>query len=829
MLELDAVRKLYAAYPQRVAALRRRLGRPLTLSEKILYAHLDDPGGGDLERGKSFLLLRPDRVAMQDATAQMAILQFISSGRPNVAVPTTVHCDHLITGRVGAKADLEIALKENREVFDFLATAARKYGMGFWQPGAGINHQVILENYAFPGGLLIGTDSHTPNAGGMGMLAIGVGGADAVDVMVGMPWELLCPKLVGVRLTGRLNGWTSAKDVILKMMEILTCEGGTNKIVEYFGPGVESISLTGRGTITNMGAELGATTSVFPFDRRTAAYLRATRRAEVADAAEPLAAELAADPEVLAAPEKHFDQVIEVDLDRLEPLLVGPYTPDLVRGLSKMKEEVPQKGYPDAIRVALIGSCTNSSYEDIGRAAHVARQAAAKGLKCRTPLLVTPGSDLVYGTLERDGLLNDLKKIGATILANACGPCIGQWKRDDVTPQDEATGRPNVIVTSFNRNFRGRNDGLKSTMAFMGSPEVVVALALSGRLSFNPLVDPLHDAQGREVRLDPPESADLPSAGFVFNDRGYQPPAGDAAGLELRIAPDSERLQLLAPFPAWDGKDLEDARVLAKAKGKCTTDHISPAGRWLRYRGHLDRISDNLLTGAVNAFTGQGGLGRNLRSGEAGKPFAQIARAYRALGQDWVIVGDVNYGEGSSREHAALEPRHLGGRALIVRSFARIHETNLKKQGVLALTFKDPADYEKVREDDRVGILGLTTFAPGKTLTLLLQHADGTTERCELAHSYNAEQIEWFKAGSALNIIRREVAKAKPPTAKAPKTSGRARKAAVKRHKPKAKKKPSARKAARKPARKAQRRKVVRKSKPARGVRRRAVTQRRRR
>jgi len=753
-LKLEAVRAFYRAYPNRVAGIRHRLGRPLTLAEKILYSHLDDPAGQAIDRGSSFLLLRPDRVAMQDATAQMAILQFISSGRSRVAVPATVHCDHLIVGHAGAKEDLDAALRENNEVYRFLADAAKKYGMGFWKPGSGIIHQVVLENYAFPGGLMIGTDSHTPNAGGMGMVASGVGGADAVDVMVGMPWELLCPKLVGVHLTGRLNGWSSGKDLILKMLEKLTCAGGTNKIIEYFGPGVESISLTGRGTVTNMGAELGATTSLFPCDARTLAYLRATRRVDVADEAELVLNDLQSDPEVGASPEHFYDEYVEIDLDRLEPMLVGPHSPDVAHSVTSMKDDVRREAYPDEIKVGLIGSCTNSSYEDIGRAAHIARQAVVKGLTCRTPLLVTPGSDQVYSTLERDGLLDDLKAIGASILANACGPCIGQWKRQDVKPETAASGKANVIVTSFNRNFRGRNDGCRTTMAFIGSPELVVALALAGKLSFNPLTDTLPNKNGQAVKLEPPVSDDLPSDGFVFNDRGFQAPARDGRNVKLTVATDSERLQLLEPFPKWDGGDLVGARLLVKAKGKCTTDHISPAGRWLRFRGHLDRISDNLFAGAVNAFTGETGAGTNGRTGQKGQSLAAVARDYRAHGMAWVAVGDENYGEGSSREHAALEPRHLGGRAVIVRSFARIHETNLKKQGMLALTFANPADYDKIREDDRLDILGLAAFAPGQPLTLQLHHADGTTDECALNHSYNAEQIGWFKAGSALNIIR---------------------------------------------------------------------------
>ena len=763
MLEQETVKKFYNSLSDRLQRVRQKFGRPLTQAEKILYSHLDNIEGQEIDRGKSFLMLRPDRVAMQDATAQMAILQFISSGIEKVKVPSTVHCDHLIIGRKGVKDDMVVALKDNQEVFDFLASSAKKYGMGFWKPGSGIIHQVVLENYAFPGGLMIGTDSHTPNAGGMGMLAIGVGGADAVDVMVGMPWELLCPKLIGVKLTGRLSGWASAKDVILKMLERLTCAGGTNKIVEYYGPGLESISLTGRGTITNMGAELGATTSVFPFDLRSAAYLRATRRSLVADWADIHVAEINADAECHADPAKYYDEVLEINLSELEPILVGPHTPDLATSASKMKQVVEEKKYPDQVKVGLIGSCTNSSYEDIGRAAHVARQAVAKGLKAKAPLLVTPGSDQVFATLERDGLLEDLKKLNATVLANACGPCIGQWKREDIKPE---LAEPNVIVTSFNRNFRGRNDGIPNTLAFIGSPELVIAKILSGKLSFNPVTDTITNDSGVEVMLDAPESSDLPPKGFVFNDSGFQPPAVKSSEVKVAVSLTSERLQLLAPFAPWDGKDIADARVLVKARGKCTTDHISAAGKWLKFRGHLDNISNNLLIGAINAFNGETGTGKNIRTGEEKKLFPDIARDYKAHGIQWVVFGDQNYGEGSSREHAALEPRHLGGRAIIVRSFARIHETNLKKQGMLALTFANPADYDKVREDDKVAIKGLAAFAPGKPLCIVLTHADGSKDECSLNHTYNAEQIEWFKAGSALNLMKSKFAAAKPVTVK---------------------------------------------------------------
>ena len=755
--QLQAIQKLYASFSKAHTTLRKRLGRDLTQAEKILFAHLADVEGQELKRGESFLMLHPDRVALQDATAQMAILQFISSGKKRVAVPTTVHCDHLIIGRAGAEVDMQSALKENKEVYDFLATSAKKYGMGFWKPGAGIIHQVVLENYAFPGGLMIGTDSHTPNAGGMGMLAIGVGGADAVDVMAGMPWELLNPKLIGVKLTGKLNGWTSAKDVILKMLEMLTCAGGTNKIVEYFGPGVESISLTGRGTITNMGAELGATTSVFPFDHRTSTYLKATYRADIAAEAEKYLSQINADPSVYLAPEKYFDEVIEINLDILEPMLVGPHSPDIAHAASNMKADQLKENYPDEIRVALIGSCTNSSYEDIGRAAHVARQALNLGLKSKIPLLVTPGSDQIYATLSRDGQLDTLKELGATILANACGPCIGQWKREDVKPEEEKSGKPNVIVTSFNRNFRGRNDGIKNTMAFIGSPELVVAKALSGSLGFNPVTDKIKTKTG-EIKLDAPEAPELPANGFVRDDKGFQAPAASGDGIDVVVSPTSDRLQLLEAFVPWNGQDIKDTRVLVKALGKCTTDHISAAGPWLKYRGHLDNISNNLLIGAINAFTNETGTGRNLRTGETGKKYPEIGRDYKAHGIKWVVIGDKNYGEGSSREHAALEPRFLGGVAIIVKSFARIHETNLKKQGMLPLTFANPADYDKIKEDDKIDIVGLGTFAPGKPLTGIVKHADGMQDQIVLNHSFNAEQIEWFKAGSALNVLKRQEA-----------------------------------------------------------------------
>ncbi|MGC8762163.1 MAG: aconitate hydratase [Acidobacteriota bacterium] len=753
MAEIETTPSLIARVYERtsfgLAVVRKRLGRPLTLAEKILYGHLDRPEEAELEAGSSYLALRPDRVAMQDATAQMALLQFMQSGRPRVAVPTTVHCDHLIRAERGAGPDLHAALSENREVYDFLATACRKYGIGFWEPGAGIIHQVVLEHYAFPGGLMIGTDSHTPNAGGLGMFASGAGGADAVDVMAGFPWEVLHPKILGVRLLGAPSGWTSPKDVILKLLGLLTVQGGTNRVIEYFGPGCRSLSATGKATITNMGAELGATTSLFPFDDRMAAYLRATGRGEAAELALRHRALLTADPEVEAEPERFFEKVITLDLSTLEPHVTGPHSPDLCRTVSELKEAVAKEGYPDGIRAALVGSCTNSSYEDMGRAAEVASFAASRGLKARVPLLVTPGSEQVRATIERDGQMAALSAIGAEVLANACGPCIGQWKRSDIAP-----GEANTIVSSFNRNFPRRNDGNAATLSFLTSPELVVAYALAGRLSFDPRTDALEGPGGEAVRLPPPGPApDLPPAGFVRDLRGYVPPAEDPASVEVKIAPGSERLQRLEPFAPWDGKDFLELPVLLKAKGKCTTDHISPAGPWLRFRGHLDRISDNLFSGAVNAFTGEAGKGTHLLTGQRGQPLAAIARDYKARGLRWVAVGDGNYGEGSSREHAAMSPRHLGAAAVIARSFARIHESNLKKQGVLPLTFANPADYDKVEETDRVSILGLAQLAPGRPVEAVLHHADGTAERILLKHTLNEEQIGWFRAGSALNTL----------------------------------------------------------------------------
>ena len=746
---IDAVQKLYTILADRAATMRRRLGRDLILAEKILFAHLDRPESAEIERGKGWIDLRPDRVAMQDATAQMALLQFMQAGRKRVAVPSTVHCDHLIRAHIGANADMQAALNENDEVYQFLKSASQKYGIGFWNPGSGIIHQVVLENYAFPGGLMIGTDSHTPNAGGLGMLAIGVGGADAADVMAGLPWNVRMPKFVGVHLVGRLSGWTSPKDVILKLAGIMTVKGGTGRIIEYFGPGTRSISCTGKATITNMGAELGATTSVFPFDARMATYLRATNRGALATLAEQYARELTADATVENDPAAFYDEVIEIDLSHLEPHVVGPHTPDLARPVSQLAHDAKKNGYPLDIRVALIGSCTNSSYEDIGRAAHVARQALDHGVKARIPFMISPGSDQIHNTVARDGQMQTLEQIGGTVLANACGPCIGQWKRDDIKK-----GERNTIITSFNRNFPARNDSNPETLAFIASPELVTAFALAGRLDFNPLTDSVTGSQGEAVRLTPPEAPELPANGFAAGRAGFIEPPADGSGIAVQVRPDSERLQLLTPFPAWDGKDYERLPVLLRAKGKCTTDHISPAGAWLRYRGHLDKISDNMFTGAINAFTGEAGTGRDLLSGASGVPFPQIARHYRAEGLGWVAVGDENYGEGSSREHAAMEPRYLGAKAVIARSFARIHETNLKKQGLLPLTFENPADYDRVRETDRISILGLAQFLPGQTVTVMLHHADGTDERIQCRHSFSAEQIEWFRAGAALNLLK---------------------------------------------------------------------------
>ncbi|HHJ52498.1 MAG TPA: aconitate hydratase [Caldithrix abyssi] len=749
--DIDMIKKVYQRMPERVAAARKILNRPMTLAEKILYSHLAEGAPTRAyERGKDYVDFNPDRVAMQDATAQMALLQFMLAGKDKVAVPSTVHCDHLITAKLGAEKDLETAQITNREVYDFLASVSNKYGIGFWKPGAGIIHQVVLENYAFPGGMMIGTDSHTPNAGGLGMVAIGVGGADAVDVMAGMPWELKFPKLIGVKLTGKLNGWTAPKDVILKVAGILTVKGGTGAIIEYFGPGAQSLSCTGKGTICNMGAEVGATTSTFGYDEKMSAYLRATNRADVADLADEIKEHLTGDPEVYAEPEKYFDQLIEINLDELEPHLNGPFTPDLATPISKMKEAVEKNGWPKNMEAGLIGSCTNSSYEDISRAASIAEQAIQKKLKVKADFLITPGSEQVRYTIERDGFIDTFKKIGGNVLANACGPCIGQWDRPGAEEQ-----KPNSIITSFNRNFAKRNDGNPNTHAFVASPEMVTAMAIAGDMTFNPLKDKLVNEDGQEVQLDEPKGWELPPKGYQVDDPGYQPPAEDGSKVEIKVDPNSERLQLLTPFEPWDGKNITGMKVLIKAKGKCTTDHISMAGPWLRYRGHLDNISNNLLTGAVNAFNGKTNSVKNQLTGEYG-PVPEVQRAYKAAGIPTIVVGDENYGEGSSREHAAMEPRHLGVRVVLVRSFARIHETNLKKQGMLALTFADPADYDKIQEDDTIDIIDLDKFAPGRPLTLVVHHADGTEDVIKANHTYNENQIEWFKAGSALNLIRQQ-------------------------------------------------------------------------
>jgi aconitate hydratase A / 2-methylisocitrate dehydratase len=747
----EYVQSVYESMERRLSVVRRKLGRPLALSEKILLGHLNDPAGPAIEPGKSYVMLRPDRVAMQDATAQMALLQFMQAGRNGVAVPTTVHCDHLIQARIGAAADLESAIKGNQEVYDFLRTVSARYGIGFWPPGAGIIHQVVLEQYAFPGGLMIGTDSHTPNAGGLGMCAIGVGGADAVDVMADFPWEILYPNLVGVRLTGRLSGWTAPKDIILKVLGILTVKGGTNRIIEYFGPGARTISCTGKGTITNMGAELGATTSLFPFDDRMEAYLRATDRSAQADLARSHQALLSADPEVEEHPERFFERVIEIDLGRLEPHLVGPHTPDLARPVSQIGDAVRQHDYPDGISVALIGSCTNSSYEDISRAADVARQASAHGARMAVPLLVTPGSDQIYQTIQRDGQMAALEAVGATVLANACGPCIGQWHRPGMKK-----GERNTIVTSFNRNFPGRNDANPETFAFMGSPEIVMAYGLSGRLSFNPLADPLPGPGGPWTLAPPPLAPELPTGGFARSRIGAIQPPADPGTIRVLVDPKSERLQILDPFdPAVDGAFVE-MPLLMKTLGKTTTDHISPAGFWLRFRGHLDKISDNMFTGATNAFTGERGKTINLLTGERGVDVPKVARAYKAAGRKWVVVGDENYGEGSSREHAAMSPRYLGAAAILARGFARIHESNLKKQGVLPLTFGNAADYDRVRETDRVTLANIRDLSTGVPITAILHHEEGASDRIELRHTLNQEQIAWFWAGSALNLLRRQ-------------------------------------------------------------------------
>ncbi len=749
-LSAASVRAVYARQEKTHAIGRRRLGRGLTLGEKILFNHLADPEGAAFDRKKSFLDLHPDRVAMQDATAQMALLQFMVAGKDEAALPSTVHCDHLIRAYEGANSDLATANDENNEVYAFLQSVCARYGLGFWKPGAGIIHQVVLENYAFPGALMIGTDSHTPNAGGLGMIAVGVGGADAVDAMVGLPWEVLNPGFIGVKLTGRLSSWASAKDVIIRVCELLTVKGGTNSIVEYFGEGAESISATGKATICNMGAEHGATTSLFPFDAKMAEYLTATNRGEIARLAEAHAAELRADPEVYANPEKYYDQVIHIDLSTLGPRVVGPHTPDRGRPIQDLGAEADKEGWPRHISAALIGSCTNSSYEDISRAAHIARQAAEKGVKAAVDFMITPGSDSVMATIQRDGFMDDFAAIGGVVLANACGPCIGQWQRDSIKKGDV-----NSIITSFNRNFRGRNDANPETLAFIGSPELVTAIALSGDLGFDPARDSLTAADGSTFMLQAPSGEELPPKGFLDPRDGYVAPLAldHRHDAEVHIAPGSDRIERLTPFAAWDGQDLSGLRILVKARGKCTTDHISAAGPWLTYRGHLTNISGNLMAGALNDLTGEHGIGVDFVSGDKGT-HPDIARNYRAVGQDWVIFGDENYGEGSSREHAAMEPRHMGGRAVIVRSFARIHETNLKKQGVLPLTFANPADYDKVRGDDTVAIVGIGSIATGGSPTVVLTHADGTVDEIPTRNTISPEQFAWFRAGSALNEIR---------------------------------------------------------------------------
>ncbi len=747
--DVDMIQRVYAGLGERIEAARQVVGRPLTLSEKILYAHLSAGKATQAqERGKAYVDFAPDRVAMQDATAQMALLQFMQAGRPQVAVPSTVHCDHLIQAELGADTDLDVAKNKNKEVYDFLASISNKYGIGFWKPGAGIIHQVVIENYAFPGGMMIGTDSHTPNAGGLGMIAIGVGGADACDVMAGLPWELKMPKLIGVKLTGKLSGWASAKDVILRVAGILTVKGGTGCIVEYFGDGAESLSATGKGTICNMGAEIGATTSIFAYDEKMGNYLRATSRTDIADAAEAVKAHLRPDDEVYADPATYYDQLIEIDLDTLEPHINGPFTPDLAWPLSNFAKAVRDNGWPEKLEVGLIGSCTNSSYEDMTRSASIAAQAASKYLKTKAEFTITPGSELVRFTAQRDGILTTFEEMGGVVLANACGPCIGQWARH----MDDPT-RKNSIITSFNRNFAKRNDGNASTHAFVASPEIVTALVIAGNLTFNPMTDSLTNENGEQVMFDEPQGIEQPVNGYAVDDAGYQAPAEDGSGIQVAVSPTSDRLQLLAPFSAWEGTDLTGLKLLIKAKGKCTTDHISMAGPWLKFRGHLDNISNNMLIGAVNFYTEKTNSVKNQLTGEYGEVPA-VQRAYKAAGVGSVVVGDENYGEGSSREHAAMEPRFLGVRAILVRSFARIHETNLKKQGMLGLTIANPADYDKVQEDDSINIKGLTTFAPGVPLTVVLNHADGSVDEFPVNHTYNQGQIEWFKAGAALNIIR---------------------------------------------------------------------------
>ncbi len=749
--DIGMIQKLYSQFPTRIAAARNVLNRPLTLTEKILYTHLSEGiSVVDFARGKDYVDFAPDRVAMQDATAQMALLQFMQAGRKQVAVPSTVHCDHLINAKVEANQDLAFANQESKEVYDFLASVSNKYGIGFWKPGAGIIHQIVLENYAFPGGMMIGTDSHTVNAGGLGMIAIGVGGADACDVMAGLPWELKFPKLIGVKLTGKLSGWVSAKDVILKVAGILTVKGGTGAVVEYFGEGATSMSCTGKGTIANMGAEIGATTTTFGYDVSMERYLKATGRADVAELANGIKEHLTADPECYANPEKYFDQVIEINLSELEPYINGPFTPDLATPISKMKEVAAANGWPTNIEVGLIGSCTNSSYEDISRAVSLAKQVASKNLKAKAEFTITPGSEQIRYTIERDGFIDIFHSIGATVFANACGPCIGMWTRMGAEKKEK-----NSIIHSFNRNFAARQDGNPNTHAFVASPEIVTAIAIAGDLCFNPMTDTLTNEKGEQVKLDPPSGDELPTKGFAVEDAGFLAPAADGSGINILVSPTSSRLQLLDPFQAWEGTDLKGMKLLIKAKGKCTTDHISMAGPWLKFRGHLDNISNNMLIGAINFANETANKVKNQLTGMYDE-VPKVQRAYKAAGIGSIVVGDENYGEGSSREHAAMEPRHLGVRVVLTKSFARIHETNLKKQGMLALTFVNKEDYNKIQEDDSIDIIGLTSFAPGKNLQLSLHHADGSKDTIEVAHTYNDQQIEWFKAGGALNIIRKQ-------------------------------------------------------------------------
>ena len=747
----QSVSKVYGAMERNLEAVRQRLRRPMALADKVLLSHLEDPNEEDLERGRSYLQLRPDRVILQDVLGQTVMLVFMQTRRSQTAVPTTVHCDHLVQARDEGVSDLKESVEENREVYDFLRSASAKYGVGFWGPGSGIIHQVALENYAFPGALIIGTDSHTPNAGGLGSCAVGVGGADAVEVMAGLPWEVLYPKYIGVHLTGEMSGWTAPKDVILYLAGELTVAGGTNAIIEYFGPGARSISCTGKATITNMGAELGATTSIFPYDDRMAKYLKATGRGELAALADEHRDLLTPDEEVEAGPEHYYDRIVEIDLSRLEPHVVGPHSPDRARSISNLAAEVSDSanGFVDQIDTSLIGSCTNSSYEDMSRAADVAEQGRTHGIKAATPLMVTPGSEQVRATIERDGQMESLKAINATVLANACGPCIGQWRREKLLD-----GVPNTIVTSYNRNFPRRNDGRSETMNFIASPEIIIALSLAGRLSFNPLEDTLTGADGEAFRLAPPRPAlEVPDQDFDRGHSAYVAPPEDGSDIEVAVDPNSARLQLMEPWPAWDGGDFLEIPVLMKVKGKCTTDHISPAGPWLSLRGHLDKFSDNMFMGATNAYTDEAGKGLNVLTGERDIAISRIARDYKAGGLRWVVVGDDNYGEGSSREHAALSPRLLGGAAVIARSFARIHETNLKKQGLLALTFRDRADYDRILEDDRVSLVGLTELAAGEPVTCIVHHSDGTSETLSLDHSFGSSQVEWFRAGSALNLF----------------------------------------------------------------------------